>query len=81
MIEGEPNDFGSSLSASSAPSDGVSYIAEKLRRIVIPSIDFENTTLEEAIAQAIARHHGGAITVRSAAGQGAVFMVRLSAGH
>ena len=39
------------------------------------------TGLGLAIAQAIARHHGGAITVRSAAGQGAVFMVRLSAGH
>ncbi|MGJ8643910.1 MAG: hypothetical protein ACSHX9_10915 [Luteolibacter sp.] len=33
----------------SGPSDGVSYISEKLRHIVIPSIDFEDTTLEEAI--------------------------------
>lgn len=28
---------------------GVSYITEKLRRIVIPRIDFEDTTVEEAI--------------------------------
>ncbi len=30
-------------------SDGVAYITEKLRRIVIPRIDFEDTTVEEAI--------------------------------
>lgn len=29
--------------------DGVAYITEKLRRIVIPRIDFEDTTVEEAI--------------------------------
>lgn len=33
----------------SGPSDGVAYITEKLRRIVIPRIDFEDTTVEEAI--------------------------------
>lgn len=49
MIEGEPDDFGLSANGSVGPSDGVPYITEKLRRIVIPSIDFENTTLEEAI--------------------------------
>ncbi len=30
-------------------SEGVAYIQEKLRRIVIPRIDFEDTTVEEAI--------------------------------
>ncbi len=30
-------------------SGGVAYITEKLRRIVIPRIDFEDTTVEEAI--------------------------------
>ena len=28
---------------------GVAYITEKLRRIIIPRIDFEDTTVEEAI--------------------------------
>jgi general secretion pathway protein D len=31
-------------------SSGVAYITEKLRRIVVPKIDFEETTVEEAIA-------------------------------
>ncbi|MDP4846681.1 MAG: hypothetical protein NWR51_05405 [Akkermansiaceae bacterium] len=35
--------------STSGSSDGVAYITEKLRRIVIPNIDFEDTTLEEAI--------------------------------
>jgi len=30
-------------------ADGASYMTEKLRRIIIPRIDFEDTTLEEAI--------------------------------
>ncbi len=30
-------------------TDGVAYITEKLRRIIIPRIDFEDTTVEEAI--------------------------------
>lgn len=34
---------------SNQPSDGVAYITEKLRRIVIPRIDFEDTSVEEAI--------------------------------
>lgn len=33
-----------------AQDTGVAYITEKLRRIVIPRIDFEDTTVEEAIA-------------------------------
>lgn len=36
-----PNDRGD--------SSGVAYITEKLRRIIIPRIDFEDTTVEEAI--------------------------------
>lgn len=31
------------------PSSGVAYITEKLRRIIIPTINFEDTTVEEAI--------------------------------
>jgi general secretion pathway protein D len=31
------------------PTDGVAYNTEKLRRIVIPRIDFEDTSVEEAI--------------------------------
>ncbi|MES2476845.1 MAG: Amuc_1098 family type IV pilus outer membrane protein [Verrucomicrobiota bacterium] len=30
-------------------TDGVAYISEKLKRIVVPRIDFEDTTVEEAI--------------------------------
>lgn len=30
-------------------SSGVSYLSEKLKRIIIPKIDFEDTTVEEAI--------------------------------
>ncbi|RYD21793.1 MAG: type II and III secretion system protein [Verrucomicrobiaceae bacterium] len=33
----------------SSDSEGVAYIQEKLKRIVIPRIDFEDTTVEEAI--------------------------------
>lgn len=33
----------------SGPTDGQAYITEKLRRIVIPKINFEDTTVEEAI--------------------------------
>jgi general secretion pathway protein D len=32
------------------PTGGTAYITEKLRRIIIPRIDFEDTTVEEAIA-------------------------------
>lgn len=41
--------FDTSPNNTTGPSDGVAYITEKLRRIVIPSIDFEDTTVEEAI--------------------------------
>ncbi|MGL5019018.1 MAG: STN domain-containing protein, partial [Luteolibacter sp.] len=34
---------------SSVETNGVAYVAEKLRMIVIPRIDFEDTTVEEAI--------------------------------
>ncbi len=30
-------------------TDGVAYITEKLRRIIVPRVDFEDTTVEEAI--------------------------------
>ncbi|MEP2774627.1 MAG: Amuc_1098 family type IV pilus outer membrane protein [Luteolibacter sp.] len=43
-----PN-FDTSSGGVTGPSDGVAYITEKLRRIVIPSIDFEDTTVEEAV--------------------------------
>lgn len=43
-----PN-FDPNQGAQIGPSDGVAYITEKLRRIIIPSIDFEDTTVEEAI--------------------------------
>ncbi len=39
-----PDNFGSGN-----VTDGVAYITEKLRRIVIPRIDFEDTSVEEAI--------------------------------
>ncbi len=39
-----PDNFGSG-----DVTDGVAYITEKLRRIVVPRIDFEDTTVEEAI--------------------------------
>ena len=37
------------LSATRTMTAGVAYITEKLRRIIIPRIDFEDTTVEEAI--------------------------------
>ena len=43
-----PN-FGNEFGQGNAVPDGVAYITEKLRRIVIPKIDFEDTTVEEAI--------------------------------
>ncbi|MEO5915742.1 MAG: hypothetical protein ABIS50_16020 [Luteolibacter sp.] len=39
-----PDSYGSD-----SVTDGVAYITDKLRRIVIPRIDFEDTTVEEAI--------------------------------
>ncbi|MGJ8643966.1 MAG: Amuc_1098 family type IV pilus outer membrane protein [Luteolibacter sp.] len=41
--------FDANRNSPTGPSDGVAYITEKLRRIIIPSIDFEDTTVEEAI--------------------------------
>ena len=35
--------------SASEETNGVAYITEKLRRIIIPRIDFEDTTVEEAI--------------------------------
>ena len=40
-----PTSFG----ATADSLGGVAYITEKLRRIIIPKIDFDNTTVEEAI--------------------------------
>jgi len=37
------------MNTGSGTTDGVAYITEKLRRIIIPRIDFEDTTVEEAI--------------------------------
>jgi len=46
-----PADAPTDLGPTTSPIDdgGVAYITEKLRRIVIPRIDFEDTTVEEAI--------------------------------
>ena len=37
-------------SSGNEPTVGVAYITEKLRRIIIPQINFEDTTVEEAVA-------------------------------
>ncbi len=42
-------DVDPSIYGSGQVTDGVAYITEKLRRIVVPRIDFEDTTVEEAI--------------------------------
>ncbi len=44
-----PSGDDTGFDTNSGPSGGVAYITEKLRRIVIPRIDFEDTTVEEAI--------------------------------
>ena len=44
-----PADFDGGLGPDVRDSGGVAYITEKLRRIIIPRIDFEDTTVEEAI--------------------------------
>ncbi|MEY3395723.1 MAG: hypothetical protein RL346_1959 [Verrucomicrobiota bacterium] len=41
--------FDTTASTGNRPSDGVAYINDKLRTIIIPRIDFQDTTLEEAI--------------------------------
>jgi len=45
----DPPDLPRVLDGSPAGTGGVQYITEKLRRIIIPRIDFEDTTVEEAI--------------------------------
>ena len=37
------------MTTNAGPTDGVTYNTEKLRRIIIPKIDFEDTSVEEAI--------------------------------
>jgi len=44
-----PEGFVNPTTSNSDRGDGVAYITEKLRRIIIPRIDFEDTTVEEAI--------------------------------
>jgi general secretion pathway protein D len=41
--------FDTTTSSGNRSSDGVAYINDKLRTIIIPRIDFQDTTLEEAI--------------------------------
>ena len=46
---GSGDDFGGGWGSSDGHAGGVAYITEKLRRIIIPRIDFEDTTVEEAV--------------------------------
>lgn len=48
-VPSEVPEFQDSFSSNIDESQGVAYITEKLRRIIIPRIDFEDTTVEEAI--------------------------------
>ncbi len=48
-VPAEVPTFESQRGINSGQTDGVAYITEKLRRIIIPRIDFEDTTVEEAI--------------------------------
>lgn len=48
-VPAEVPTFTNDLGRNNQDTDGVAYITEKLRRIVIPRIDFEDTTVEEAI--------------------------------
>jgi general secretion pathway protein D len=48
-VPAEPPTFDQSSGNRETTGSGVAYITEKLRRIVIPRIDFEDTTVEEAI--------------------------------
>ncbi len=47
-VPAEPPEFDTSVGGQGVTS-GVAYITEKLRRIVIPTVNFEDTTVEEAI--------------------------------
>jgi len=59
---------------------GTSYITEKLRRIVIPSINFEDTTVEEAIDFLRQRSRELDPTETDPANKGVNFVVRSSKG-
>ncbi|MCU0776929.1 MAG: type II and III secretion system protein [Akkermansiaceae bacterium] len=48
-VPAEVPDFPTGPTTTSDGGTGVAYITEKLRRIIIPKIDFEDTTVEEAI--------------------------------
>jgi general secretion pathway protein D len=48
-VPAEPPTFDATGTTRDTGGSGVAYITEKLRRIVIPRIDFEDTTVEEAI--------------------------------
>lgn len=48
-VPADAPDLPTGIPSQAGDSDGVAYITEKLRRIVIPRIDFEDTTVEEAI--------------------------------
>ncbi len=48
-VPAEVPQFNEQLGSNAGVTDGVAYITEKLRRIIIPQINFENTTVEEAI--------------------------------
>jgi len=48
-VPAEPPDFRDDGGGGSEIGTGVAYITEKLRRIIIPRIDFEDTTVQEAI--------------------------------
>ena len=48
-VPAEAPDMPITIGNQTGESQGVAYITEKLRRIIIPRIDFEDTTVEEAI--------------------------------
>ncbi len=48
-VPADAPDFDPTQRTDSGGGGGVAYITEKLRRIIIPRIDFEDTTVEEAI--------------------------------
>ncbi|MCP5543740.1 MAG: tetratricopeptide repeat protein [Akkermansiaceae bacterium] len=48
-VPAEAPDLGPTGPEGPIETDGVAYITEKLRRIIIPRIDFDDTTVEEAI--------------------------------
>jgi len=48
-VPAEVPNFTGGFGGGNQASEGVAYITEKLRRIIIPRIDFEDTTVEEAV--------------------------------